>query len=296
MGPVRRSLFTYGHPPAKTGRYSTMKTILVATDFSANAHQAANFAGQLANDQKATLILLHAWQFWPDNPAKTGYFPLSADAARADSDAKLTQLAHDLTKAFGSYTPIRCIAREGHARDVIHEVASEENADLLVMATVGTAPQSVRLMGSLATEMVANTTLPMLLIPPGASYGGLKNVMLGIDLAQPPTVATLNKAMSLAHTLGSTLNVLCISNKLDDPATHEQAGKLRELLSQQAFTLTIQAKEDDLQDTLLAFAHSTRADLMMLLPQTRNWFVSLWEEGETQHMARLTDVPLLAVV
>lgn len=273
-----------------------MKTILIATDFSPSAHQAAYFAGQLANDQKATLILLHAWQFWPDNPAKTGDFPLSAAATHTDSEARLTKLAHDITKAFGAYTPIRCIAREGHARDVIREVAAEENADLLVMATVGTAPQSTRLMGSLATEMVAKTALPMLLIPPGASYGGLKNAMLGIDLAHPPAVATFDKAMSFARLFGSTLNVLCVSNKMDDPDTHEQAGKLRELLSQQAFTLTIQAKDDDLQDTLLAFAHSTRADLMMLLPQTRNWLVNLWTEGETQHMARLTDVPLLAVV
>lgn len=273
-----------------------MKTILVATDFSPNAHQAANFAGQLANDQKATLILLHAWQFWPDNPAKTGDFPLSADAARTDSEAKLADLAHDLTKLFGSYTPIRCITREGHARDVIRDVANEEEADLLVMATVGTAPQSTRLMGSLATEMVADTSLPMLLIPPGTSYEGLKNAMMGIDLAHPPTVATFDKAMAFARLFGSTINVLSISDKLDDPATHEQAGKLRERLSQQAFTLTIQAKEDDLQDTLLAFAHSTRADLMMLLPQTHSWLASLWQEGDTQHMARLTDVPLLAVV
>ncbi|MBO0930301.1 universal stress protein [Fibrella aquatilis] len=273
-----------------------MKTILLATDFSAGAHQAANFASQLANDQKATLVLLHAWQFWPDNPAKTGDFPLSATATRADSEAKLAQLAHELTKVFGMYTPIRCLAREGHARDVIRKVAMEEDADLLVMATVGTAPQTTRLMGSLATEMVTSTTLPMLLIPPVASYEGLKNTMLGIDLAHPPGVVAFDKVMAFARIFGSTLNVLCVSAKLDDPKTHEQAAKLRELLSRQPFTLTIQAEDDDLQDTLLAFAHSIQADLIMLLPQPHNWLMNLLVEGETQRMARLTNVPLLAIV
>jgi nucleotide-binding universal stress UspA family protein len=39
-----------------------MKTILVPTDFSKNAENALHFAIALAKQQKATLILLHAYQ------------------------------------------------------------------------------------------------------------------------------------------------------------------------------------------------------------------------------------------
>ncbi len=273
-----------------------MKTIVVATDFSASALQAARFAGQIANDQKAGLLLINAWQTWPDRPAKAGAYLLSAEEAKKGSETSLHHLAHDLTKEFGTYLSIRCLSLEGHARAVIREVINDEHADLLVMATVGTAPQSAQLMGSVATHMVAHTDVPLLLIPPGASYAGMKNIMLGIDLASPPDVATFNKAMTFAHAFGSTLNVLCVSDKPDEPATHEQTTKLRDLLSQQPHTLTIEARQGALHQALIAFAHKTKSDLIVLLPQPHNWLVSLWKEGETQHVARLTDIPLLALV
>ncbi len=54
-----------------------MKTIVLATDFSHNAKQAAYFAAHLAKDQKANLLLFHEVHLWPDNPAKSADFPLS---------------------------------------------------------------------------------------------------------------------------------------------------------------------------------------------------------------------------
>ena len=48
-----------------------MKTIVLATDFSPMANQAAMFANQLAHDQKAGLILLHVYQGWATDPART---------------------------------------------------------------------------------------------------------------------------------------------------------------------------------------------------------------------------------
>ncbi len=273
-----------------------MKTIVFATDFSANASHAAHFAGQLANEQKATIILVHAYQAWPDNPAKTGDFPLSVSAARETSEKKLQELARELSKTFGTYMPIRCIAQEGHARDVINHVTKAEQADLLVMSTVGTAPQGTRFMGSLATEMVGATDVPVLLIPPQQTYAGLKKVVMGIDLASPPNAVALDTALEFSRTFGSALNILCISDKLDDPETQERADHIQHLLAQHHYTLTIEAKEGNIYDTLLTSAHHTEANMIMMLPQAHNWLVRLFSEGETQRLARLTDIPVLAVV
>ena len=272
-----------------------MKTILVATDFSSNANRAAHFAGQLALDQKAQLILLHAYQSWPDNPAKTGDFPLSVESTRESSETALHRLADELRETLDVAVPIRCIAQEGHTMNAIRTVTQDEHADLLIMSTVGTAPQSAQLMGSLATEMVAETQVPLLLIPPGITYAGVKNVVLGIDLAAAPNAVALDTVLSFARSFGSVINVLCISDNPDDASTRHQAEHIRHLLNPQPHTLTIRTG-DEIYDTLLAFAHANKADLIMMLPQMRNWFQKLISEGETGRMARLTDIPLLAVV
>ncbi|RYF73752.1 MAG: universal stress protein [Cytophagaceae bacterium] len=273
-----------------------MKNILLATDFSENATQAAHFAAQLANDQKATLILVHAYQAWPENPAKTGDFPLSVNATREASESDLQKLAHELTKKYGTYIPIRFVAREGSAKEVIQHVTVSEEADLLVMSTVGTAPQSAQILGSLATDMITQTDVPLLLIPPGRTYEGIKNVVLGIDLSSLPNAVALDTVLDFTKLFGCALHVLCISDKLDDSKTQDHAEHIRHLLDQQHYTLTIEAKEGDIYDTLLAFGHTSKADLIMMLPQTRNWLESLFAEGETKRLARLTDIPVLAVV
>ncbi|WP_461052902.1 universal stress protein [Spirosoma arcticum] len=272
-----------------------MKTIVLATDFSPNANRVARFAGQLAVDQKAQLILLHAYHVWPDNPAKTGDFALSVEATRESSLTALQQLANELRETLGATVPIRCIAQEGHTMNAIRAITRDEQADLLIMSTVGTAPQSAQLMGSIATEMVAETEVPLLLIPPGITYAGVKNVVLGIDLAATPNAVVLDTALSFARSFGSVINVLCISDNPDDASTRHQAEHIRHLLNPQPHTLTIQTG-DEIYDTLLAFAHANKADLIMMLPQMRNWFQKLISEGETGRMARLTDIPLLAVV
>jgi nucleotide-binding universal stress UspA family protein len=270
-----------------------MKTIVLATDFSHNANQAARFAVQLARDWKAELILLNAYHFWPDNPAKTGDFPLSEDAIRETSEKKLKHLADELSEV--AVVPIHCLVQEGHTMNAIRAVTKAKNADLLIMSTVGTAPKSTQLLGSIATGMVEETEVPLLLIPPGIGYAGIKNIVLGVDLAIPPNAIALETALEFARASNSLINVLCITEKPNNPELRDRAEHIRRLLLQVPHTMSL-VKGSEVYDTLLQFSHDNKADLIMMLPQTRSWLWKLFSEGETQRMARLTDIPLLAVV
>lgn len=273
-----------------------MKTIVAATDFSPAANRATQVAAQLAQTQKANLILMNAFHFWPTNPAETGGdFVLSAQAMRDDSMHALNQLARELHEMFGQDLPVRCVVKEGYAIPAIREVAEHEKADLLVMSIVGTAPQSAQLMGSVATEMVTQTPVPLLLIPPSGRYTAVKNVVLGLDLDTPPDAVVLDTALRLARQFECVVNVLCIHDNPADVVVRTKAEHIRHLMGDVPHTLTIQSGQE-IYDTLLTFAHQNKADLIMMLPQEHNWFRQLFMEGETQRIARLTDIPLLAVV
>lgn len=272
-----------------------MKTIVLATDFSANARQAAHFAVQLARDQNARLILFHAFHIWPDNPAKTGDFPLSVKATCESSEKALAHLASELTKTVGDVVSIDCVAQEGHTMNAIRAITRARKADLLIMSTVGTAPRSAQIMGSIATEMVEETEVPLLLVPPGVGYAGIKNIVLGIDLAVPPNAIALDNALLFARSFGSVINVVCMAQHPEDPDVKERGQHIRRLVTPQPHTLSIVAG-DNVYNTLLGFSADTKADLIMMLPQLRSWLWKLFAEGETQRVARLTDVPLLAIV
>jgi nucleotide-binding universal stress UspA family protein len=273
-----------------------MKTIVAATDFSAHANQAAHVAMQLARAQKATLILVNVFHFWPVNPAETGAnFPLSAQAMRTESQQALKKLAHDLHQQYGAEVPIHCVTKEGYAIPSIREATADVRADLLIMSTVGTSPQSAQLMGSVATGMVTETTVPLLLIPPSTHSASIRTIVLGVDLDSPPNVVALDTALRFARQFKGVVNVLCIHDHPSDPEVHAKAEHLRRLMGTVPHTLTIQAGAD-VYDTLLDFAHTNKADLIMMLPQPHGWFRRLFVDGETERMARLTDLPLLAIV
>lgn len=276
-----------------------MNPIVLATDFSPAANEAAQTAARLAQSWQCELILLNAYRFWPTNPAETGDFPLSSQAMHDNSLHALHELAHHLRGQFGPDLPIRCMAREGHTRTVLNDVTTDEQAELLVMATVGTAPQSARVMGSVATDMAAETRVPLLLLPPDTLLTTVENAALAISIDTPPDALTLDTALRLARRFGCKVHGLCVHDETDTRAAH-RLEQLRGLLERQGHTLTVLPHTDTsgrlLNETLLYAAQARQADLLMMLPQPHNWLRNLFVEGETQRMARLSTLPLLAVV
>ncbi len=79
-----------------------MKTIVVATDLTANSNKAAHFAAQLARDQGAKLVLVNVFRYWPSNPAEVvGDYPLSREEMRDNHQRELDSLATLLSKEYG---------------------------------------------------------------------------------------------------------------------------------------------------------------------------------------------------
>ncbi|NID10666.1 universal stress protein [Fibrivirga algicola] len=273
-----------------------MKTIVVATDFSSGAAHAADFAVQLAKAQQAAVVLVHAFHFWPTNPADAGVDAvIGTKAVRDVCQREINHLVRTLREQHGTDVPIRTVVEEGYAMPVIQRVAQDEKADLLVMSTVGSAPQSAQLMGSLSTSMVTETEVPLLLIPPTASYASLSNVVLSIDLTSPTDAVALDTAIRFARQFNCVVNLLCIHEEPTNLQVRARATHIRDLLAHVPHTLSILTGED-VYDNLMKFAHANKANLIMMLPQKHNWFRSLFVEGNTERMARLTDIPLLAIV
>jgi nucleotide-binding universal stress UspA family protein len=282
-----------------------MTRIVLATDFSPSANRAAHTAAHLAHAWQSELLLLNVFRYWPGNPAETGDFPLSYQATHDASQKALQKLAAQLREEVSPDLPIRCLTREGHTRTVINDVALTEQADLLVMATVGTAPQSVRFMGSVATDMVAETRVPLLLLPPNVpgnhALAEVQHVAIAISLSTPPDALTLDTALEMARRLGATVHGLCVCDNPDeDPILALRLHRLRNLFERQGHDLTLLPDTDTsgqlLYETLLHAAEARKAGLLMMLPQPQSWLKQLLSEGETQRMARLTTLPLLAVV
>jgi nucleotide-binding universal stress UspA family protein len=155
------------------------RTILLTTDGSEVARSATAHALNLASMAPDSTIVVASvidtvaqilaqatpsgWGFGGGSLAVE-----SAEAAvaaeREQAEATLATLKAELEA--GGAPAVRTCVIEGHAATAIVDVAAEEQADIIVMATHGRGGLGRAVLGSVADHVVRHATCPVLLVRP----------------------------------------------------------------------------------------------------------------------------------
>ncbi len=145
-----------------------IKRILCATDFSDFSIEALDKACQLASHFGAELLVVHITQ--TVEPVY-GFAPYSVSPVQIDelkhavhegAEAELKKL---LEPSQFTHVRTRAIVREGHPATQIIELASDEDADLIVVSTHGLTGWRHLVSGSVAENVVRMATCPVLVVP-----------------------------------------------------------------------------------------------------------------------------------
>jgi universal stress protein A len=137
----------------------TISRILVATDFSAQARNALDFARFLADSFRAKLILLHVIDIF--SLAEVGCVMGGTDPLHL-----LREQAQNCMKELKVLVPdAEIVIREGSPRPAILDTALELNCELIVMGTHGRSGIAHLLLGSVAEYVVRNAKMPVLTVP-----------------------------------------------------------------------------------------------------------------------------------
>lgn len=146
----------------------TFARILIATDFSDISTKAVLRGLQLAQETRAEVLLVHVIEnTW--YPGTFGVSPLPLP----DLEQQVRKAARDrLEKMKTETTPpgvsCRTLLREGVPWSEIVEVAKQEKADLIVLATHGYTGLKHALLGSQAERVVRTAPCPVLTLPASA--------------------------------------------------------------------------------------------------------------------------------
>ena len=159
---------------------SSMRTILVASDFSFDAHRAARRAALLAREHGATLRLLHVLH--PDAAARAAQQrrrpPVDLDQRLSlDAHRSLDSLAEDVT------APDLTVEREMRSGVVLDEIlAAADQADMLVLGPRGLRPIHELILGTAAERLLNKSRRPMLVVKrePAAQY---RRVLVPVDFS-----------------------------------------------------------------------------------------------------------------
>ena len=148
------------------------KTILWATDGSANADRALPIAKELAEVEGGKLVVAHCRELFSGRAAG---FPVNAD--EDELLVKVREQAAEL-KAAGLEVELEVATSTGaHASHVIAEVAGTEGADVIVVGTRGHGPFAGAILGSVTQQLLHIAPCPVLAIPSGEHAEGKEQTL-----------------------------------------------------------------------------------------------------------------------
>lgn len=266
-----------------------MKTLIVATDFSKEAENALQYAGAAAQKLQGKVVIFNAFNI--SSHTGNSLFPASAVKEMiAYNNAILQRKADDLATEFG--IEVHCESSMMELDEELDKAIEKHKADLVVM---GMAPSSLSqdLFGNTTTSAIAKLKFPVLAIPAGVSFKGIKKILFACDILRGVEQEILNKIKTFAMGVGAQVEVFSVQNKLK-ALTAEHTARIDEGLQDIDYayknvvsTKVIQAIEDEVK----AF----EADILIMVPHKYSFWSSLVHQSKTRIMASRSEIPLLSI-
>ena len=224
---------------------STLRCIVVATDFSDFSGRAVQRAARIAQQHGAELHLLHVVRpldLYPSltlAPDRLGQDPLSQQdqILKEAEHTRLDELASELASQFGIRT--QSATRLGRAHTEIAAYAQDVSADLLVAGSRGENTLMDLFLGSTASRLLRLASCPVLIVrnPSDEPY---RQVLAAVDFS-PVSASVVTHALDLArgapvetlHVLGSEVEERLRKAKFVDVDITDWLARLSEQADKQ---------------------------------------------------------------
>jgi nucleotide-binding universal stress UspA family protein len=270
-----------------------MKTIIVATDFSACSINAAEYAVQLAKSINAEIHLFHSYEI----PVAAAEVPSAFDFEAMERCANNDM--NDLKKRLLSYAEgkvnIGATISIGECIAQLQEVISEVHPYLIVFGSKGAGLTDRLLFGSNTLHAISRLGLPLIVIPDKVQFSEIRKIAVACelkDVLHTIPVDKLNELEQLFHCEWHIVNV-GDENKFD-PETVFQSGMLQELLLNKKPYYHFLSGED-IDHEITVFADKNAIDIMILFPKRHNLVQKILHKSHSKTVALHSHVPLLFI-
>lgn len=262
--------------------------ILVPTNFSECAHNAAKFACDMLRGQKGVLVLLHA-----TDPTKC----TSADE-HDRREKHVTESLEAEKSALKAYSPDMEIETEIHEGSFIampDNLFDKNGIDLIIIGSDG-IEESTRNPTQTNTErFLVRHRRNMIVVPHGTSYMGFGNILFASDYRFHLAGHQLNVLKYLMAQHDSKNFVLHVKKGLDD-----ELG-VAKVLEKHAIKQKLSAESPEfheitaekIEEGIIKFVNSYNIDLVALIPRKNTLSERIFKNSTTKKVAEKAKKPLL---
>jgi len=277
-----------------------MKKILVPTDFSACANNAANFAIQTAKYLPVKVVLLHAFETSESPYARYVGLDLEyTNLLKKDLRSMLNTLANNIKNTDG--VEVETILTDKSLSESISTVCEAQEIDLIVMGTLGATGLREKLWGSKTASQIDKTTAPLMVIPHNYSWKKPERFLFATNHFEENEII-LNYLFEMASMYQANLEITSFTDE-DSPEAIQQlqnkldgyCDKLKPVYDN-ALTNTV-LHGDRFDETLQHYITKDDVDILTMVTyhKDKSFFYRLFNASATTKMSYHTETPLLVI-
>lgn len=266
-----------------------MKKILVPTDFSPIADNAARYAIEVAAEFKSELYLCHVYSFdrfnydlnFPEDEQ-----PFAREAERRINRTKL----RFQEKIAQNGLSVTAIARQGNIFSLFKREVKKHGIDLIIMGSKGATGLKKVIFGSVAATALELAQVPVLVVPPGYSFHPLQHIVIamGHNEVSPTVFSPLQK---LAAKFGAKATLLRVNTGSD----RNIYRKIDLYLEGVETTYREAPMSKSINETINEFFKGEGCDLLCMIRRKKVFFESAFKKSIIRAQVFSNQVPLLVL-
>lgn len=274
-----------------------MKTILYATDRSEYAVPALQYAYQISQQLKATLLVLYVHEMEPLRVS------VSRPAAHIEYHVIKEQteiLSSYCSKHLGVPVDNRNLQAEVIHNDSVSNGILEKTknieTDMIIIGRKDKHTDRGLFVGNIGKGLQEKVPCPLLIVPNNIADRPLKTILYATDFEEADILA-LKKLVPMAQLLAAKIHVVHISPE-KEYAGKEQMEWFRDMLKQVVDDTDMEFElifSDNIQDKLKVHAQAIGANLLVLLErEEKGFFQKIFHISLVAKMEEHINIPLLS--
>ncbi|MBC7861495.1 MAG: universal stress protein [Bacteroidia bacterium] len=278
--------------------------ILIATDYSEAAKNAAIYAVQFAKSINADLMIMHTYDV-PElsTPAEV----MNGTEYRIElEESELSELEYQRKRLFESLNfsadepACECFVTAGEAGAEISKAAKNHGVDLIIAGTHGATGFREIFSGSNTAYLIKKSEVPVLAIPVGAEFSSINQIVFATEEREGELPA-ISFVIDFARKFNAAVTILHISEQVRTEPTEEQAlNKFITELKSKILYDKLNAHliyNTNVIEGINDFCAEKKADWLVMSPQKVSLLQKIFtpSSGTTRKMSFHTVVPLFSV-
>lgn len=273
-----------------------MRDIVITTDFSDSAMNAAKYAAALAKPLGVEKIILY--HSFGNNLSDTDIPEDQLEIASTPPDilSSLKRVGQELRDLLDSEVEVELVSNGLTLKAGIDQLAVERQPSFVVIGATGKSSMQQVFVGSNTLNLASENIAPLLIIPKDASFTPIEKLVFACDLTQVSTKAPVEDIRLWLERLKSQLLVFNVVEEGKHFDSENLGGfpKLKDLLDEFAAEYHY-SENKSVANEIANFSKEHQAGLIITIPKLHGLLENLFRRSVSKQLIKKSTIPVLVL-